>query len=1149
MSDGTPGNATMVADINPGDASSCGGGMVDLGGVLLFAAQDPTYGLELWRSDGTPGGTYIVKDINTGALGSNPSGMYVHDGFAYFSARVPGVGEELVRTDGTGAGTMMIKDMNPGPDDSNPHHFTASGGTLFFIASDGVTPYELFKTDGTDVGTVLVKDINPGSNGSSPAALTDFDGTLFFSAYTPSGTELWKSDGTSAGTVQVKDIWSGSGSSNPSALTVSGATLVFAAKTSASGTELWKSDGTDAGTVQVKDINPGSGHSYPQDLVDNDGTVYFSAEDAGGVRRLFSSDGTDPGTEMIDLGQAEYSSSPSYLAALADRVLFSAWEASTGWELWASDGTAAGTSLVADINPGAGDGMPGFLVANDSVVVFRANDGIHGSELWASDGTPGGTSMVVDIRAGATGSNPGRPVRLGSSFVFSAFDGSAANPWISDGTPGGTAKLSVSCGNANNFYSSNGTVYFSCWDSTYGTEPWKTDGTPAGTVRLKDLVPGPSSSNPRGFGAAAGTVFFQATTSAEGAELWKTDGTTAGTGLVLDLYPAGSSSPGGFTDVGGTAFFKAQDGDGSELWRSDGTAMGTSQVIDLVPGGGYSYPAYLTEFGGNLIMIANDAVTGGELWISDGTAPGTTQIVDLDSGGDGTPLTLQVDGFTHFNGSLWLAASDGLSGLELWKTDGTAVGTAQPMDVNPGADSSSPDGWVVAGGRLFFAADDGAHGRELWTAYVAADLSVTKDDGVEWVLPGQTTTYTMVVGNAGPSDEPAARVVDSFPAGLSCTWTCSGSGGATCAAGPVTGGLDDIAGLPAGSSATYSAECVVLASSGVIDNTVTVETSVDVTDPDPTDNSDTDSNTVVEADFGDAPDPTYPTLRASAGAGHLVGSGLFLGVSVDSELDGQPTAGADGDDTGGSDDEDGVLFTSGLGVGLDATVDVNSTGAGFLNVWIDFNGDGDWTDTGEQIFTDQTVVAGINSMSFPVPVGATLGTSYARFRLDTNGGLAPNGYATDGEVEDYMVEIVEGPDLEIGMTASSEPSPSGRPLTYTITVTNNGPLPATSVTVTDTLPGELTFVSSTPGAPDCTFAADTLTCDLGTMAPTDSAQITIETVLDHPVWGSFSNTASVSADETDPIPGNNTATIDTIIGVFVDGFETGDTGRWSDTAP
>jgi uncharacterized repeat protein (TIGR01451 family) len=135
------------------------------------------------------------------------------------------------------------------------------------------------------------------------------------------------------------------------------------------------------------------------------------------------------------------------------------------------------------------------------------------------------------------------------------------------------------------------------------------------------------------------------------------------------------------------------------------------------------------------------------------------------------------------------------------------------------------------------------------------------------------------------------------------------------------------------------------------------------------------------------------------------------------------------------------------------------------------------------------------------------------------------------------------------MTASVPYVPSGDSLSYTITVTNNGPLPATSVTVTDTLPGEVVFVSSTPGSPDCTFASDTLTCDLGAMAPTDTTQITIETVLDHPVWGSFGNTASVGADETDPILSNNTVTIDTIIAIFVDGFETGDTDRWSETAP
>ncbi|MEX1312140.1 MAG: DUF11 domain-containing protein, partial [Candidatus Sulfomarinibacteraceae bacterium] len=297
-------------------------------------------------------------------------------------------------------------------------------------------------------------------------------------------------------------------------------------------------------------------------------------------------------------------------------------------------------------------------------------------------------------------------------------------------------------------------------------------------------------------------------------------------------------------------------------------------------------------------------------------------------------------------------------------------------------------------------------------------------------------------------------------------------------------------------------------------------------------------------DFGDAPDPTYPTLAASDGARHIISGGLFLGASVDHEADGQPTPGADGDDLDGSDDEDGVVFTTGLGRGLTASVDVTASGAGLLSAWIDFNADGDWADAGEQVFTDQALVSGVNQLSFPVPVGASLASTYARFRFSTNPGLGPNGPATDGEVEDFAVEIVEGPDLEIEMTASADPAPSGRPLTYTITVTNHGPLAATSVTVTDTFPGELIFVSSSPGAPDCTFTTDTLTCDLGSLAPSGTSQVTIETVLDHPVHGAFSNTSTVTANELDPITANNTAAVDTTIALFVDGFESGDLTGW-----
>ncbi|MCU0611672.1 MAG: hypothetical protein MUE60_07795, partial [Candidatus Eisenbacteria bacterium] len=60
-----------------------------------------------------------------------------------------------------------------------------------------------------------------------------------------------------------------------------------------------------------------------------------------------------------------------------------------------------------------------------------------------------------------------------------------------------------------------------------------------------------------------------------------------------------------------------------------------------------------------------------------------------------------------------------------------------------------------------------------------------------------------------------------------------------------------------------------------------------------------------QLDLGDAPDPSYPTLLASDGARHITGSAVYLGAGVDAELDGQPNAGATGDDLAG-DDEDGV---------------------------------------------------------------------------------------------------------------------------------------------------------------------------------------------------------------------------------------------------
>ncbi|MEA3487902.1 MAG: GEVED domain-containing protein [Euryarchaeota archaeon] len=166
-------------------------------------------------------------------------------------------------------------------------------------------------------------------------------------------------------------------------------------------------------------------------------------------------------------------------------------------------------------------------------------------------------------------------------------------------------------------------------------------------------------------------------------------------------------------------------------------------------------------------------------------------------------------------------------------------------------------------------------------------------------------------------------------------------------------------------------------------------------------------------DWGDAPDPTYPTLNTSNGANHE-SSCYYLGVNLDGEVNGQPDSTATGDDTNGSgsDDEDGVTFTSVLTPGSTATVDVTAhvpsgCNGGNLSAWIDFNADGDWSDTDEQIFTDMQLTAGLNTLMFDVPSNATTGATFARFRFCNDSGMCSSytGPASNGEVEDYMVNI------------------------------------------------------------------------------------------------------------------------------------------------
>lgn len=161
-------------------------------------------------------------------------------------------------------------------------------------------------------------------------------------------------------------------------------------------------------------------------------------------------------------------------------------------------------------------------------------------------------------------------------------------------------------------------------------------------------------------------------------------------------------------------------------------------------------------------------------------------------------------------------------------------------------------------------------------------------------------------------------------------------------------------------------------------------------------------------DFADAPSP-YPVLLADNGARHVVpsaGATLYLGAAItDIEADGLPESSALGDDNDATDDEDGVVLPSAFLATVSSNVTVTASASGVLNAWIDFNDDGDWSDDGEQVFTNVTLSAGANVLAVMAPASTVDGTTFARFRFSTQNDLAVTGQASDGEVEDYSVVI------------------------------------------------------------------------------------------------------------------------------------------------
>jgi len=122
-----------------------------------------------------------------------------------------------------------------------------------------------------------------------------------------------------------------------------------------------------------------------------------------------------------------------------------------------------------------------------------------------------------------------------------------------------------------------------------------------------------------------------------------------------------------------------------------------------------------------------------------------------------------------------------------------------------------------------------------------------------------------------------------------------------------------------------------------------------------------------------------------------------------------------------------------------------------------------------------------------------------------------------------------GSDLGIGMTAKPQPVTTGNNLTYSILVTNFGPSSASNVVVSQFLPTDpatgtpLPFVAGSSSQGSVAHAGSLVTCNLGLLRPraTASISVTVQTMS----AGKISSTATVSSEQPDYNPANNTAIV------------------------
>ena len=689
------------------------------------------------------------------------------------------------------------------------------------------------------------------------------------------------------------------------------------------------------------------------------------------------------------------------------------------------------------------------------------------------------------------------------------------------------------------------TLTAAAWNgSTGGVLALDTSGTLTlgGTVSVDGLGFRGGIGIQRGGGAGASTDVVASSAAGNGGTKGEGIGGTPSQVTTSNGYPGGdvdrgapANAGGGGTDGnpaandqntgGGGGGNGGAGGVGGNAWSSaratggyGGVALPASASRIFLGGGGgagtgnnFTAPNSSGAPGGGIIAIRAGAVAGsGTLSANGGAAFNTTQNDGGGGGGAGGSIIL-----TSPSGSLAGATlrADGGRGGNAWPTQAGAGNAHGPGGGGGGGwilTSSAPTAQSVAAGangitttgNLVYGAAPGTVGQTATPAGIpgvsggaeCADLSLVKTAAAPSVTAGGSIVYSLSVSNAGPAAAAAVSVTDPLPAGTSFVsatgtgWTCTNNGSVsvTCTRPTVASGT---------TAPVITLTVLAPAQQTSLTNTATVSS----TSPDPNPNNNSSSAPVQVV-------PSADLSIVKTGPGSVLASGaVAYSLAVSNAGPSDATALTVTDTLPA-----GVTFVSAAGTGWTCT----QPGPGSVSC------------TRPSLATGSAAPVITVTVVAP-PEGATL-LNRAAVSSSTSDPDPTNNRSS------VTTGVTASADLSLAKSGPAT-AVAGSSVSYTLTASSAGPSTAVGVTVVDSLPSGVTFVSADGTGWTCTHSGDiSVSCTLGSLAAGATAS-PITVVVTAPAQATtLSNTADVASTTFDRDPTNNTARASTVVTASAD---------------